>query len=571
MPKRTRDHGTDGEAVNTLPVSALRQVLASAGVDAFIVPTDDPHQSEYVAPRYERRAFISGFTGSSGTAVITKDHALLWTDGRYFLQAQAELHEGWVLMKDRLPTTVPIDRWLATHLPANSLVAVDPCTIAYDLACQWKTSLAAAGLRFEPMETNPVDTVWSEAMPSMSGKAVFFRDETLSGATVARKLQDVDAALDEASADALVVSALDEIAWLLNVRGSDVDYCPVCYAYGIAIKGGAFTWYVDEGKVPEKVLEEVRTSAAGRAVHLAPYAAVHSGIKALVAEGKRLLVPSTSSLALHMAVTDEAQKVVQPSPVTLLKARKNTAEVAGMRHAHIKDARALCTFLAWLARGQPEDELPADLRAQAPTEVHLAKVLESFREQEDGYMGPSFETISAYGSNGAVIHYKPEESSCKLVGTDSFFLLDSGGQYLDGTTDVTRTVHLEPAKATRHQRECWTRVLKAHIACDSLIFPEGTTGYQLDAVARAPLWAAGLDYRHGTGHGVGAFLNVHEGPHGMSLTRLSTNEYCLDEGMTLSNEPGTEELPTAGEGCPPGAADALPGCRATGLLTVRLP
>lgn len=564
-------------------LAALRAELARLNIDAFIIPSDDPHQSEYVASCYERRAFISGFVGSAGTAVVTAHEARLWTDGRYFLQAAQQLFEGWTLVKDRLPETVPIDAWLA-GLVGVQTVGFDPLLASASGATELRATLAAAGKELRAVCENPVDVVWGAARPPHPSAPAFSLDEAVAGRTVGDKLCAIERQLAAAGADTLVVADLAEVAWLFNVRGGDIAYSPVSYAYALVRREGksaiSATWLIDSRKVPETVFAALRASAAsaplaaaaaaaeGREapvpaiVELRAYEQIVPAIEEEVARGRTLLVPASASAALHNLVRPEQRRAL-PSPIALLKACKNEAEVAGMRLAHLRDARALVRFFAWLDRtdggarteddgqhGSAVGQANGNGKARAEQggaarrvdEVEAALRLESFRRQEVGYVGPSFETISAYGPNGAIIHYTAAPASCARLADDSLFLCDSGGQYTCGTTDVTRTVHLRPVAASAHVRACWTRVLQAHIAVDSLVFPAGTTGYQLDAVARAPLWRAGLDYRHGTGHGVGAFLNVHEGPHGMSLTRISTNEVGLQEGMTLSNEPGARRI-----------------------------
>ena len=541
-----------------------------------------------VAACYERRAFISGFRGSSGTAVVTADAACLWTDGRYFLQATEQLFAGWTLVKDRLPDTVPIDAWLAARDGVQT-VGFDPLLASSSFAAELRVTLALAGKELRALRANPVDLVWAGDRPEHPTAAAFSLDEAVAGRTVGDKLRTLEQQLAAARADTLVVCALDEVAWLLNVRGADIRYNPVSYAYATVRReeGGALvaTWFIDEAKVPHAVLAALRASAASEPlarVDLAPYDGIVGAVEAEVARGRALLVPLSASAALHELVPDSQRRALA-SPIAMLKACKNGAELRGMRDAHLRDARALCRFLAWLERtdgGARDGESPRAgsggavegtsaraKRARAGDgvrvdEAEAAEVLESFRKCDEGYVGPSFETISAYGPNGAIIHYTAERGSCATLGISSLFLCDSGGQYVCGTTDVTRTIHLRPADAGAHVRACWTRVLQAHIAVDTLVFPAGTTGYQLDAVARAPLWRAGLDYRHGTGHGVGAFLNVHEGPHGMSLTRIATNAVALQEGMTLSNEPGALR---AARCAPPVRRRARRGVRASPL------
>jgi Xaa-Pro aminopeptidase len=520
-PSAKRQH-TD----NSARLVALRAELARLKLDAFIVPSDDPHQSEYVAACYERRAFISGFDGSAGTAVVTAKEALLWTDGRYFLQATQQLGEGWTLMKDRLPETVSIDAWLAARDGIHA-VGVDPLLMAASAVGDLRASLGAAGKELRSLRANPVDAVWGAARPAPPRAPTFSFDEAVAGQSVADKLRKMDSALAAAGADVLVVTALDEVAWLFNVRGGDIDFCPVSYAYATVHRAGEGAdrrirarWYIENSKVGADVLARLRASAGdGADVEVRAYDAVVPDVEAAASAGLALLIPNAASAALHELVP-APQLRARASPIALLKACKNEHEVAGMREAHLRDARALCRFLAWLDATDGGATVNGGARL---TEVAAAEKLSEFRKGESGYIGPSFETISAYGANGAVIHYTAAPSSCATLGAESLYLLDSGGQYGCGTTDVTRTVSLAPSAAPAHVRACWTRVLQAHIAVDSLVFPEGTTGYQLDAVARAPLWKAGLDYRHGT--------RRRRPPHALALAHESTVAWLAGWGM----------------------------------------
>lgn len=612
-PARKRPRAElDRHLAGSARLAALRAELDRLGLAAFLVPTDDPHGSEYVGAHFERRAFISGFCGSSGTAVVTAHTALLWTDGRYFLQAQQELFDGWSLMKDRLPETIPIGKWLADNLPEGAVVGFDPFVVSSSEVMQLRASLEAAAKTLRPVTPiNPIDVIWGDARPRPSGAKVRSLSDEVAGKSVADKLHAVARAITAAGADTLVVSALDEVAWLLNVRGADIPFCPVAYAYAtvhvahhISLNSTPLRrarsdkedeeaddtlmqepadvrvcWYIDEAKVDPPVLLAVRASAGARArVELKPYASLPLSLKAEVAVGRKLAVPPSSSEALHTLVP-ASHKLTPPSPITLLKARKNFREIAGIVEAHRRDGRALCRFLHWLDATKGGSALCAQFGSKAVEyfdEAGAADALESFRKLEEDYIGPSFETIAAYAGNGAIIHYKPEVGSCARLGDSALFLCDSGGQYAcGGTTDVTRTVHLNPLAATEHERRCFTRVLQAHIAVDTAVFPEGVTGYQLDSLARAPLWRAGLDYRHGTGHGVGHYLNVHEGPQALSRTRISANDHAFEIGMTLSNEPGVCAR-AAPRRAPPRAlrarrASACLPCRADGALASARP
>eukprot|EP00238_Polyblepharides_amylifera_P007280 CAMPEP_0196584342 /NCGR_PEP_ID=MMETSP1081-20130531/46711_1 /TAXON_ID=36882 /ORGANISM="Pyramimonas amylifera, Strain CCMP720" /LENGTH=612 /DNA_ID=CAMNT_0041905515 /DNA_START=110 /DNA_END=1945 /DNA_ORIENTATION=+ len=512
----------------------IREQMFNRGLSAYVVPTDDPHQSEYVAACFKRREFISGFTGSAGTAVITATKALLWTDGRYFSQALSELDtDHWTLMKDRQPGTPSIEKWISTYLISGAKVGVDPFLLGYDSASRWKKELIPAGIELQALEENLVDIIWGPFRPSLPVEPALHHTLQYTGRSVRDKVDSLCAELESKTCDLLVLAALDEVAWVLNVRGADIDFNPVIISYLTIHKQGLMHWYVDSHKVPHAVLEAIRYEALPHKLNLHPYSALLPALRQRADSAScRILIPNTASLALHLAVA-EPQIVSTTSPVTLAKALKNEAELEGMRQAHLRDGSALVSYLAWL-----EGRLLQD-RAEV-SEAGGAARLEKFRAQVQGFVSLSFETISSSGANAAIIHYKPPKTGSKNISPKEIYLVDSGGQYRDGTTDVTRTIHLTPSLASAHLKRCFTRVLQAHIAVDTAVFPDGTSGYHLDILARAPMWRGGLDYRHGTGHGVGAFLNVHEGPQGMSMYRRS-DEVGFKSGMTISNEPGYYE------------------------------
>lgn len=521
--------------------------------------------------------------------VVTTKEALLWTDGRYFLQAEKELGREWRLLRAGLPSTPEVPAYLKDALPAGSRVGIDPqargrarprmprnhdrdalscvaCfpTLLHQLhsatsARTLRSTLAGGGHKLVPLPHNLVDSVWGAARPAPPRSPMRVHAMQWAGASVIDKLAAVRAELTKAGADVLVVAQLDEVAWLLNVRGADVDHNPVTLAYAL-VHADAASLYCDQTKVTPAVAAQL----AEAHVTVRPYAAAADDLRAAAAAGKRVWAdPAKVSLALFDAVEDAAgdasaatraaksrrrgdkkpataaaaaaPTAARPtpvlegaSPIAMAKAVKNAAELAGMREAHLRDAVALAAFFAWLEATMSE--------GTALTEASAAAHLASLRAQQPGFVEPSFPTIAGCGPNGAVIHYRPVEGQCAALTPGSLLLLDSGGQYDCGTTDVTRTVHLGKGTPSAAQREAFTRVLQGHIALDTAVFPEGTPGFVLDAFARRPLWAAGLDYRHGTGHGVGAALNVHEGPHGIS-PRFG-NVTGLVAGMIVSNEPG---------------------------------
>lgn len=538
-------------------LAALRARMAAASVDAFVVPSQDPHFSEYVPTCFERRAWISGFTGSAGTAVVTAREALLWTDGRYFLQASQELSSEWTLMKGGQPGVPEPKQWLAEKLPSGARVGVDASVHSLNEARAMRDVFAKHGVALECLATNPVDEAWGDARPPFPTAPLRAHPAEWAGKTAAEKIAECRAALAEKDADALVVSPLDEVAWLFNVRGNDLDFNPVALGYGLITQNAA-TLYVDRSKVSDALRAELK--AAG--VDVAAYEACVSDVKALAAAGKSLWVdPEKVSAALVAAAEDAAADaaaeapssakkakteasgekktrgankkktvvVEGASPIPLAKAIKNDAEIAGMVEAHLRDGVAMASFWCWLDKQARE--------GKTHSEFEIGEVVRSFRAKQPGFSEESFATIAGEGPHGAVIHYRATRESARVVGSDSLLLCDSGGQYECGTTDVTRTHHT--GSPTAFQKDAYTRVLQGHIALASARFPEDTCGFVLDAFARSHLWAEGLDYRHGTGHGVGAALNVHEGP--QSVSPRFGNPTPLRPGMVLSNEPGYYE------------------------------
>ncbi|XP_037462240.1 aminopeptidase P2-like [Triticum dicoccoides] len=536
---------------------SLRRLFArpDIAIDAYIVPSQDAHQSEFIAECFMRRAYLTGFTGSAGTAVVTKNNAAFWTDGRYFLQAEKELSHDWTLMRSGnhgVPTTI---EWLNDVLPSGSRVGIDPFLFSSDAAEELKTAISDKNHELILIrDFNLVDEIWGESRPAPPKEPTRVHAIKYAGVDVASKLSFVRSQLDENGCDTVVISMLDEVAWLLNMRGSDVPHSPVFYSY-LTVEMSTATLFVDSNKVSEEVLEHLKKAG----VKLKSYKAILSDVERLAEKGAKLWLDSSSVNAAIVSVfrsgcdrymgkrgktgrqigkkasSDDPRQnmelngLYKGSPVTLAKSVKNEAEIRGMKNSHLRDAAALAEFWCWI-----EEEVRNSV---ALTEVQVAENLLEFRRKQDGFIETSFDTISGYGANGAIIHYRPTPDSCSSVGSDNLFLLDSGAQYVDGTTDITRTVHFgEPSP---RQKECFTRVLQGHIALDQAVFPERTPGFVLDVLARSSLWKIGLDYRHGTGHGVGAALNVHEGP--QSISYRYGNLTALQKGMIVSNEPGYYE------------------------------
>ncbi|KAK9367821.1 peptidase M24, structural domain-containing protein [Lipomyces kononenkoae] len=512
----------------TLRLADLRKLMAVHNIDVYIVPSEDAHQSEYIAPVDARRAFISGFTGSAGCAVITPTKASLSTDGRYFLQAEQELDTNWELLKQGLPDVPTWQEWALREAEGGKNVGVDASLIS---AAQAK-SLAGKlknrkGGELIGMDLNLIDSVWGEKQPERPKEALRILGLEFAGKSFADKLVEIRKDIEKNKGCGLIVSMLDEIAWLFNLRGNDIPYNPVFFSYAFITPTEAIL-YIDEAKITEKIRESL-----GETVTIKPYNAIFDDIKAFgeatATSDKKLLVTSSVSWALTKSVDENKISTIK-APIEASKAVKNETEVEGMRKAHIRDGAAQIQYFAWLEK--------VLLKGDIYDEVSAADKLEEFRKEKEHFVGLSFPTISSAGSNGAIIHYQPEKSTCARVEKDKIYLCDSGAQFLDGTTDSTRTLHY--GTPTEEEKRSYTLVLKGHIAVARSVFPKGSSGFILDILARQYLWRAGLDYRHGTGHGVGSFLNVHEGPIGIG-TRMQYNEVPLEVGMFISNEPGYYE------------------------------
>ncbi|XP_072991171.1 aminopeptidase P1 [Typha latifolia] len=564
------------------PLDALRSLMAahSPPLDALVVPSEDNHQSEYVSDRDKRRQFVSGFTGSAGLALITVSEALLWTDGRYFLQAAKQLSDQWKLM--RIGEDPAVEKWVDDNLPSDAVVGIDPWCVSVNTAQRWEQAFSKKNQKLFQLSANLVDEVWKDR-PLEDIHPVNVHPLEFAGRSVAEKLKDLREALLHENASGIVIAALDEVAWLYNVRGSDVAYNPVIHAYAIVTRNSAF-FYVDK----RKVSSEVEYYMAENGIEIRDYSIVDSDVSLLASGQLRCLSscskthteapvaeisgkdvsesvenpteqtnlnriwidPSSCCLALYSKLSVD-QVFMQQSPLALAKALKNPSELDGLRKAHIRDGAAVVQYLVWLdnqmqnlygASGyfnEPEVSHKRKFSTSMKlTEVSVSDKLEGFRAKQEHFKGLSFPTISSVGPNAAVIHYSPDGSSCAELDADKIYLFDSGAQYLDGTTDITRTVHF--GRPSAHEKSCYTAVLKGHIALDSARFPNGTTGHALDILARTPLWKDGLDYRHGTGHGVGSYLNVHEGPHLISF-RPHARNVALQASMTVTNEPGYYE------------------------------
>ncbi|KAF1947051.1 putative Xaa-Pro aminopeptidase P [Clathrospora elynae] len=516
-------------------LAELRKLMKERNVDVYMVPSEDSHQSEYIAPCDARREYISGFTGSAGYAVITHDKAALSTDGRYFNQAAKQLDGNWELLKQGIHDVPTIQEWTADQAEGGRIVGVDPSVVTAADARKLAEKIRKKGGEYRAVDENLVDLVWGDKRPARPSENVIVQPEMYSGKSFADKIEELRKELDKKKSLGFVVSMLDEIAWLFNLRGNDIPYNPVFFSYAV-VTPSTVTLYVDDSKLPEAVKKHL-----GDKVTIRPYEAIFEDVTALSREAfaasdkndaqKKFLTSNRASWALNKALGGDEKVEEARSPVGDAKAVKNEVELEGMRQCHIRDGAALSEYFAWL-----EDQL---INKKATLdEVDGVDKLEEIRKKHENFMGLSFDTISSTGPNAAVIHYKPEKGECSVIDPKAIYLCDSGAQYRDGTTDTTRTLHF--TEPTEMERKAYTLVLKGNIALERVKFPKGTTGFALDALARQFLWAEGLDYRHGTGHGVGSFLNVHEGPIGIG-TRVQYSEVSLAVGNVISDEPGYYE------------------------------
>ncbi|KAF5383143.1 hypothetical protein D9615_005019 [Tricholomella constricta] len=540
-------------------LAGLRELMARKehDVQAFVVPSEDQHSSEYLAHCDERRAFISGFNGSAGCAVVTVENAFLFTDGRYFLQAAKQLDQSdigpYVLWLSLIRGTQKLDinearftrctdmagiplqgmkvhsklfdyLYVPQNLEASTRIGIDATLISAKDAETINKALEPRGSTLVPIEQNLIDAVWSDRPPRPHNPIIHL-DEKYSGQSPSDKIKALREELEKKKYQAFVVNMLDEVAWLFNLRGSDIDYNPVFFAYAV-VTVDSVELFVEKAQLAEDALKYL-----GNDVNIQPYSAFFDYLKQLpngltLDKEKKVLIGDKASLAISHALGKDTYTIGR-SPVAELKAIKNATELEGFRQSHIRDGAALARYFSWL-----EEQLNNNVELN---ESQGADKLEEFRSQLDLFRGLSFTTISSTGPNGAIIHYSPDPKDCAIIKKDQIYLCDSGAQFLDGTTDVTRTWHF--GTPTDEEKRAFTRVLQGHIAIDTAIFPHNTTGYVIDSWARRALWQDGLDYRHGTGHGVGHYLNVHEGPHGIGV-RIAYNSTPLKAGMTVSNEPG---------------------------------
>ena len=497
-------------------IDELRGMMSERGIYAYIVPTDDFHGSEYVGAHFKLREYLSGFTGSAGTLVVTLDCAALWTDGRYFIQAERELSgSGIKLMKMGEPRTPTIERFLLDKMPENSALGFDGRTVTAAFAMRLGKVLQPKYITLKTDE-DLGGMVW-ENRPPLSKRPVFELSESVCGQSRSEKLTLIRGKMQAENAGCLAVSALDEIAWTLNLRGGDVDYNPVFLSFMLVFEDRV-ELFAERSIFNGDIVQNLRNDG----VEIRPYEEIYTALKSqngtVWADLKAVNYRMKSSL-------ENAKIISKQSPIAMMKAVKNPVEIAAEKSAHIKDGVAVTRFMYWLKNAIGHEKI---------TEISAAEKLEEFRRMGEGYLGQSFEPIMAYGEHGAIVHYSADKETNAELQPCGLLLSDTGGHYLDGTTDITRTFVL--GELTDEEKRAFTLVLAAHLELLGAVFPKGVRGSTLDGIARQSLWRHGLDFNHGTGHGVGFLLNVHEGPQRISWRAV--NDAPLESGMITSDEPG---------------------------------
>ena len=497
-------------------IDRLRRWMASEGLDAIYLPCTDPHMGEYLPSRWQVREFITGFTGSYGSVAVTADEAILWTDTRYFLQAELQLAgSGIRMMKLRVPGAILPEEWLASVLPSGSCIGMDLNTISIELYRDFEKIFKKKELRIQPVP-DPFNLIWDNR-PELPDEKIFCLDIKYAGLSRSEKFKIICSELEKRNSNLTIVSALDDLAWAFNLRGNDISYNPVFTGYGI-IGPDRQILFTNRRKIPPELEKELRSEG----IELYEYSDFLTYLENL--RGFRILLdPLSTACSVRTALEDKNPVAENVSVITLLKVRKNPVEIEGFRSAMRKDGVALVKFLCWLKNHIGSEKI---------TEFTVGRQLALFRNENEGFRGESFPPIVGYRDHGSLVHFTVSEENANSIEKEGLLLFDSGGHYNEGTTDVTRTVAL--GKVTQRQKTDFTLALKGVIALSTVRFPLGTKGCHLDILARKALWDNGLNYGHGTGHGVGHFLNVHEGP--MAI-RQEYNPNTIEPGMVLSNEP----------------------------------
>ena len=497
-------------------ISALRSLMQSKSISAYITYSTDPHSGEYVPAHWESRKWITGFTGSAGTAVITPDDGGLWTDSRYFIQAGEQLTDtGLKLFKERMPETPSIPQWLCRVLKKGERVGIDGYTTSLQTVNELRNELSAYGIEVVMIE-DPYKTIWNDR-PGLPDNKPFILEEKYSGESASSKISTIRNHISNTGTDYILISALDEIAWTLNMRGTDIECNPLFVSY-LLISEKEATLYINKNKLTETTIDYLQSQGVGHR----NYEDIESDLTAI--SGRKIAMSPSINFAMYNAASEHNTVFIQASPVSKYKAVKNQTEINGFRNAMLRDGVAMVRFLIWLQKNIGNGNL---------TEFSIDEQLYKERSAMENFRGISFATIAGYQEHGAIVHYEADEQSASTLKPEGLLLIDSGAQYLDGTTDITRTIPLGPT--TEEQKKDYTLVLKGFIQLAMAEFPQGTCGTQLDVLARLAMWKEGINYGHGTGHGVGHFLNVHEGPHQIRMNNVPTP---LQPGMTVTNEPG---------------------------------
>lgn len=490
--------------------------MQSKSISAYITYSTDPHSGEYVPAHWESRKWITGFTGSAGTAVITPDDGGLWTDSRYFIQAEEQLTDtGLKLFKERMPETPSIPQWLCRVLKKGERVGIDGYTTSLQTVNELRNELSAYGIEVVMIE-DPYKTIWNDR-PDLPDNKPFILEEKYSGESASSKISTIRNHISNTGTDYILISALDEIAWTLNMRGTDIECNPLFVSY-LLISEKEATLYINKNKLTETTVDYLQSQGVGHR----NYEDIESDLTAI--SGRKIAMSPSINFAMYNAASEHNTVFIQASPVSKYKAVKNQTEINGFRNAMLRDGVAMVRFLIWLQKNIGNGNL---------TELSIDEQLYKERSAMENFRGISFATIAGYQEHGAIVHYEADEQSASTLKPEGLLLIDSGAQYLDGTTDITRTIPLGPT--TEEQKKDYTLVLKGFIQLAMAEFPQGTCGTQLDVLARLSMWKEGINYGHGTGHGVGHFLNVHEGPHQIRMNNVPTP---LQPGMTVTNEPG---------------------------------
>ena len=494
----------------------LRNFMEINNIDAFIVPSTDAHSGEYIPEYWESRKWISGFTGSAGTVVITRDKAGLWTDSRYFIQAEEQLKDtGIILFKDKLPETPTVDEWIYNVIAPGSTVGIDGWVNSASAINSLRDKLKVKNIVIKCVQ-DPFIDIWKER-PSLPLNEIFIHDLKFSGMECEVKIDLIRENLKKNEMQSILISALDEIAWTLNLRGNDVHCNPVFVSY-LLITSTEVSLYIIDKKLTPQVREYLRKNN----INIKSYFSLEEDLKNLSAENFPMQISPNINEAVNEILEGKSHTI--PSPVLFLKSIKNDVEIHGFRNAMLRDGVAMVKFLHWIKYA---------VKNENESELSITDKLLEFRTEQDNFIGISFDTIAGYREHGAIVHYEADEESNKELKPEGMILLDSGAQYLDGTTDITRTIIL--GDITQEEKRDYTLVLKGMINLSMAEFPYGTCGTQLDVLARMPMWKYGINYMHGTGHGVGFCLNVHEGPHQFRMNHMPA---LLLPGMTITNEPG---------------------------------